>query len=114
MHKPKNLPINAITLRLTEKLKIALSSQTQAAEAYFDEETLDSYDLSLDRDRFNQILTEQGFFERLDHRLDQVLQQAQRKNIAQQNIDAVLLVGGSAQIPAVQEWAARYFAPEKN
>jgi len=109
----QNLPINAITLRLTEKLKIALSSQTQAAEAYFDEETLDSYDLSLDRDRFNQILTEQGFFERLDHRLDQVLQQAQRKNIAQQNIDAVLLVGGSAQIPAVQEWAARYFAPEK-
>ncbi len=109
----QGLPINAVTLRLVEKLKIALSHQPSASEAYFDEETLDSYDLTLDRDRFNQILTEQGFFERLDNRLDQVLQQGQRQNINEPAIDAVLLVGGSAQIPAVQDWAARHFAPEK-
>lgn len=109
----QDLPITAVTLRLVEKLKIALSSQPSAAEAYFDEETLDSYDLALDRDKFNQILTEQGFFERLDSRLEQVLQQGQRQNVSEQAIDAVLLVGGSAQIPAVQDWAARHFAPEK-
>ncbi|MGB3299921.1 MAG: Hsp70 family protein [Phormidesmis sp.] len=109
----QGLPITAVTLRLVEKLKIALSSQLSAAEAYFDEETLESYDLALDRDRFDQILTEQGFFERLDRRLEQVLQQGQRRNVSEQAIDAVLLVGGSAQIPAVQAWAARHFAPEK-
>lgn len=109
----QGLPITAVTLRLVEKLKIALSSQPSAAEAYFDEETLDSYDLELDRDRFHHILSEQGFFERLERRLDQVLQQGQKQNINKPDIDAVLLVGGSAQIPAVQDWAARHFAPEK-
>ncbi len=109
----QGLPITAVTLRLVEKLKISLSHQLSAAEAYFDEETLDSYDLRLDRDRFHQILAEQGFFERLDNRLNQVLQQGQQKNISEQAIDAVLLVGGSAQIPAVQDWAARHFSPDK-
>ena len=109
----QQMPINATTLRLAEKLKIALSTQTSAAEAFFDEETLDSYDLQLDRDCFNTILTEQGFFERLDNRLDQVLQQARRQNLTDTDIDAVLLVGGTAQIPAVQAWAQSHFDAEK-
>ncbi len=109
----QGLPITAVTLRLAEKLKIALSSATSATEAYFDEETLESYELALDRDRFYQILSEQGFFIRLDNRLDQVLQQAQRQNITPEAIDAVLLVGGSAQIPAVKAWAARHFESDK-
>jgi len=107
------LPITPLTLRLVEKLKIALSFEQTAEEAYFDEETLDSYELTLSRDRLEDILTSQGFFDRLDSRLDQVLQQAQRQNLALGDIDAVLLVGGSAQIPAVQAWAARHFGPEK-
>ncbi len=114
--KAQALPVTALTLRLAERLKIALSSAAATetcSEAYFDEETLDSYELSLTRDRFEQILTEQGFFERLDHRLAQVMQQAQRQNITAANIDAVLLVGGSAQIPAVQSWARRHFDPDK-
>ncbi|MEL7071558.1 MAG: Hsp70 family protein [Cyanobacteria bacterium J06581_3] len=111
--KTQDLPTTAITLRLAEKLKIALSSQTEASEAYFDEETLDSYDLSLSRTQLETILTEQGFFERLDYRLEQILQQAQRQEITATDIDAVLLVGGSAQIPAVKSWTVRHFAPEK-
>ncbi|MEM8502130.1 MAG: Hsp70 family protein [Cyanobacteria bacterium P01_D01_bin.1] len=107
------LPITPLTLRLVEKLKISLSSAQTAEEAYFDEETLDSYELTLTRDCLEDILTEKGFFDRLDSRLDQVLQQAQRQNLTLDNIDAVLLVGGSAQIPAVQAWAARHFGIEK-
>lgn len=113
----QDLPITPVTLRLAERLKIALSGTLSGAElateAYFDEETLDSYDLAMDRDRFESILAEQGFFDRLDARLEQVLQQGQRQNISAQNIDAVLLVGGTAQIPAVKSWVARHFAPEK-
>ncbi|MGC1306663.1 MAG: Hsp70 family protein [Phormidesmis sp.] len=109
----QDLPITPITLRLAEKLKIALSSEQSATEAYFDEETLDSYELSLDRVGLEKILTQRGFFERLDSRLEQVLQQAQRQNIRAENIDAVLLVGGSAQIPAVKAWAQRHFKADK-
>lgn len=117
-HTTQDLPKTALTLRLAEKLKIALSEEDLApeqtvTEAYFDEETLDSYELSMSRDRLEAILTEKGFFDRLDKRLDQVLQQAQRKNIASQDIDAVLLVGGSAQLPAVKRWIARHFSPDK-
>ncbi len=112
-YQVQDLPITAVTLRLVEKLKIALSSAQSATEAYFDEETLDSYELSLDRSHLEKILTEQGFFDRLDNRLDQLLQQAQRQNIRAQDIDAVLLVGGSAQIPAVQDWVRRHFDSDK-
>ena len=109
----QGLPKTAVTLRLVEKLKIALSSKEQATEAYFDEETLDSYELSLERDRFNQILTEKGFFNRLENRLEQVLQQASRQNIGIPDIDAVLLVGGSAQIPTIHTWAESHFDTDK-
>lgn len=112
-HYTQDLPVTALTLRLVEKLKIALSSAQSATESYFDEETLDSYDLSLDRDRLEKILAEQGFFSRLDNRLDQLLQQAQRQSIRAEDIDAVLLVGGSAQIPAVKDWVCRHFDPGK-
>ena len=109
----QGLPKTAVTLRLVEQLKIALSSSTEATEAYFDEATLDSYELSLARDRLNQILTEKGFFDRLENRLDQVLQQANRQGVSLSDIDAVLLVGGSAQIPAIHTWAESHFDPDK-
>ncbi|EDX83785.1 DnaK family protein [Synechococcus sp. PCC 7335] len=109
----QSLPLTPLTLRLVEKLKIALSSSQTAEEAYFDEETLESYELSLTCDRLEDILSKKGFFERLDTRLDQVFQQAQRQNLSADDVDAVLLVGGSAQIPAVQSWAAGHFGVEK-
>ncbi len=111
--KSQSLPITPLTLRLVEKLKIELSNEQSTTEAYFDEETLDSYELSLNRDQFEQILTAEGFFERLDNRLDQVMQQAQRQGVVANDIDAVLLVGGSAQIPAVKTWIGKHFEASK-
>ena len=61
-----NLPLSALTLRLAEQLKIQLSTALSASESYFDDETFDSYELTLTRDQFEAILQRQGFFERLD------------------------------------------------
>jgi molecular chaperone DnaK (HSP70) len=102
-----------LTTRLAERLKIQLSLQTQATEVYFDDETLDSYQLQLNRDQFEAILRENQFFERLETAMNQVLQQARRQGIDTSEIDAVLLVGGTVQIPAVQTWVQQYFQPEK-
>ncbi|MBD2462928.1 Hsp70 family protein [Oscillatoria sp. FACHB-1407] len=102
-----------VTLRLAERLKIQLSSQTEATEAYFNDETLESYELKLDRDRFTQILQEHQFFERLDELMTQVLRQARRQGLEADDIDAVMLVGGTAQIPAVKDWVEQYFPVEK-
>ncbi|MEO1068417.1 MAG: Hsp70 family protein, partial [Cyanobacteria bacterium J06638_6] len=75
----QGVPNDAVVQRLAERLKIALSDQTEAAEAYFDDETFDTYDLALTRDQFEEILTQNQFFERLNKGLNQVLQQGQRQ-----------------------------------
>ncbi|HEY9877232.1 MAG TPA: Hsp70 family protein [Leptolyngbyaceae cyanobacterium] len=109
----QGLPVSPLTLRLSERLKIQLSSQEQATEVYFNDETFETFELALSREQFDVILRENQFFDRLDARLTQVLQQSQRQGIEVGDIDAVLLVGGTAQIPAVQEWVRGFFPPEK-
>ncbi|PSB22853.1 molecular chaperone DnaK [filamentous cyanobacterium CCP1] len=111
--KTQNVAPTALTARLAERLKIQLSQQPTATEVYFNDETFESYELHLDRDRFHTILQEHQFFERLDAAMTQVLQQAQRQGLTPTEIDAVLLVGGTTQIPVVQEWIGQYFPTEK-
>jgi molecular chaperone DnaK (HSP70) len=109
----QGLASTPLTLRLAERLKIQLSQQTEATEAYFNDETLESYELQMDRDRFTTLLREHQFFERLDESMTQVLRQARRQGLEPPDIDAVLLVGGTAQIPAVKAWVEQYFEPGK-
>lgn len=107
------LAVSPLTTRLAERLKIQLSLQPQAQEVYFDDETFESYELQLSRDQFEAILEQHQFFERLDDCMAQVLQQARRQGLDVSDIDAVLLVGGTSQIPAVQSWVQQYFEPGK-
>jgi molecular chaperone DnaK (HSP70) len=111
--KTQGLTVSPLTMRLAEKVKIQLSTQTQASEVYFNDETFESYELELDRDTLENILREHSFFERLDESMTQLLQQARRQGIEVGDINAVLLVGGTVQIPAVQTWIKQYFASEK-
>jgi molecular chaperone DnaK (HSP70) len=111
--KTQDIAATPLITRLAERLKIQLSLQTQAQEVYFNDETFESYDLSLTRDRFEQILRDHQFFESLDTAMEQVLQQARRQGLAVADIDAVLLVGGTVQIPAVQMWVKQYFDESK-
>ncbi len=60
--KNQGIEKTPLTTRLAEKLKIQLSWQQQATEVYFDDESLESYELELGRDRFEEFLTENGFF----------------------------------------------------
>lgn len=109
----QGLSKSPLTTRLAERLKIKLSSQTQASEVYFNDETFDSYELELDRNSFEEILKQHQFFEQLDTLMTQVLQQGRRNGIEVTDIDAVLLVGGTIQIPSVQKWIQQYFAQTK-
>ena len=107
------IPKSSLTTRLAERLKIKLSSQTEATEVFFDDETLASYELNLTRDRFDDILQQQQFFAQLDELMTQVLQQARRNGVEITDINAVLLVGGTVQIPSVQNWIKQYFDESK-
>jgi molecular chaperone DnaK (HSP70) len=109
----QGLTRSPLTTRLAERLKIQLSQKPSASEVYFNDETFESYELKLDRNAFESILKEHQFFEILDDKMAQLLQQGRRSGIEVSDIDAVLLVGGTAQIPAVQEWVKQYFDSSK-
>ncbi|MBD2667347.1 DnaK-type molecular chaperone [Richelia sinica FACHB-800] len=111
--KTQGLPVSSLTTRLAEKLKIQLSTHPQASEVYFHDETFESYELDLNRGSLEQILKENGFFDRLHESMMLLLQQAKRQGIELDDIHAVLLVGGTVQLPAVQTWIQQYFEPEK-
>jgi molecular chaperone DnaK (HSP70) len=111
--RTQGLAISPLTTRLAERLKIQLSLQPQAQEVFFNDETFESYELQLTRSQFETILQEHQFFERLDECMAQVLQQAKRLGLEVSDIDAVLLVGGTAQIPAVQSWIKGYIDATK-
>jgi molecular chaperone DnaK (HSP70) len=104
---------NSLTTRLAERLKIQLSTKNKAEEVYFNNQTLETYELDLDRSTFMEILQQHQFFEQLDNLMTSLLQQGRRNGVEVMDIDAVLLVGGSSQIPAVQEWVKQYFPQSK-
>ncbi|HAA32927.1 MAG TPA: molecular chaperone DnaK [Cyanobacteria bacterium UBA8553] len=109
----QGLTRSPLTLRLAERLKIELSQKPSANQVYFNDETLETYELKLDRNTFETILKKHQFFEILDDRMAQLLQQGRRAGIEVSDIDAVLLVGGTGQIPAVQNWVKQYFDTSK-
>jgi molecular chaperone DnaK (HSP70) len=109
----QGLAVSPLTLRLAERLKIQLSLQTPAQEVYFDDATFESYDLQLERSQFEAILQQQQFFDKLDGAMQQIIQQSQRQGLELSDVNAVLLVGGTAQIPAVQTWVKQYFDAAK-
>ncbi len=109
----QGLVASPLTTRLAERLKIQLSAQNEATEVYFNDETFESYELELDRCTFENILKEHQFFEQLDQSMTQLLQQARRQGLEVSDINAVLLVGGTVQMPSVQTWVQQYFEPEK-
>ncbi|OKH18462.1 Hsp70 family protein [[Limnothrix rosea] IAM M-220] len=111
--KQQNLPKDALSLRLVERLKIQLSEKNKASEVYYNAETFESIELNLTRAEFEGILQEQGFVGQLDGLMEQLLQQARRNGVSKEDIEAVLLVGGTSQIPAVQAWLKSYFLEEK-
>ncbi|MFN7658679.1 MAG: Hsp70 family protein, partial [Dolichospermum sp.] len=111
--KSQGLPVSSLTARLAEKVKIQLSTQDQVTEVYFDDQTFTSYEMNLNRDTLEKILRENGFFDQLDSAMMTLLQQGRNYNIEIDDINAVLLVGGTVQLPIIQTWIEQYFQPEK-
>jgi len=111
--KNQAIPRNALTMRLAERLKISLSIQDSAEEVYFDDRSFNSYELYLNRENLAQILEQHQFFTNLDQSLNQIQAQAEQKGLKLNQIDGVILVGGSCQLSALHTWVQSYFAAEK-
>jgi molecular chaperone DnaK (HSP70) len=100
-------------LEIAEKLKIRLSHQQIAQETWLDDQSFKSYELTLTRDKLEEILERQQLLEQLRLALDEVINLAQNKGINKREIERVLLVGGSCFIPAVKNLIVSYFGKNK-
>ncbi len=100
-------------LEVAERLKIRLSTAVEARESWFDDENFISHELQLNQGEFAEILEERQLLEQLRGALDEVLAIALSKGISKADIEQVLLVGGSCQIPAVQQLVISYFGRQK-
>lgn len=100
-------------LEIAEKLKIQLSSTAEVKESWFDDENFIAYELKLNREEFAEILETNQLLEQLRQALDEVLAIALSKGVNKAAIEHVLLVGGSCQIPAVQQLIISYFGKQK-
>ncbi len=109
----KGLQVTSLIMRLAEKLKIQLSVGMTATEVFFDDQAFETYEFQLTRTELEQILTSKGLFSQLDDLLKSINQQIDRQTITFSAIDAVLLVGGTSQMPAIQAWISQYFEPSK-
>ena len=96
-------------LEVVERLKIRLSTAQSAKEAWFDDENFMSHELQLQRDELAEILEDRQLLAQLRDCIDEVLAIALAKGIGKIDIEQVLLVGGTCQIPAVQQLVKAYF-----
>jgi molecular chaperone DnaK (HSP70) len=85
----------------------------EAKESWFDDENFISHELQLTQADLAEILEERQLLEQLRQALDEVLAIALSKGISKADIEQVLLVGGSCQIPTVQQLVISYFGRQK-
>ncbi|MEN9233034.1 MAG: Hsp70 family protein [Gloeomargarita sp. DG02_1_bins_92] len=102
-----------LTLQIAEGLKIQLSAQPSSHQLYFDPQKQVTQNWFLDRTELEQILREHDFFAQLDTAMQHLLEQARVQGYRPRDVDAVLLIGGTSQMPAVSQWLQSYFPAEK-
>lgn len=100
-------------LEIAERLKITLSYQPEATDSWLDDETFTAYEFHLTQTRLSDILEERQLIEQVRQALDEVLAIARNQGVRKADIEQVLLVGGSCQIPAIQTLVSSYFGRSK-
>jgi len=97
-------------LMQAEQLKCKLSDTEQALTVWVDGQGV-SQALQLDRATLAQLLEHQGLFQQLDGLLEQVLAQGRRVGVGLEHINAVLPVGGTSRLQAIQDWLQQRLSP---
>ena len=96
-----------------EAAKIRLSTHETAELSVFDPDHNKTYHADFTRTQFEDLLERQGFFESIQKTIDKVLRAARTKGLFQEDIEAVLMVGGTSMIPAVRRLVRTTFGSER-
>ena len=90
-------------LEVVERMKCSLSSTEQALGVWLPGAG-PPQELRLSRPQLDQLLQEKGLMALLDELLETVLASARAQGVALKDVDAVLPVGGTSQLPSVRHW----------
>lgn len=96
-----------------EKLKIDLSFHENASFDYFDADQFRSISSKYSRARLEELLGDKEFYAQIQRAVDEVLDQAQMKGLGKNDVETVLLVGGTCLMPSVQRSIKQIFGKEK-
>ncbi len=96
-----------------EKVKIQLSTQPQATISVIDPQTGSVLATDYTRTDFEALLESHGALTTIERTLRRALNSAYERGYDEDRIKAVLMVGGSSQIPIIQHLLQRSFGPER-
>ncbi len=97
-------------LTACEQAKIALSTK-ESAVIEFEADT-QSHQVTITRDDLERLLEANGFYAAVRCVIDKVMHVAHRRSIFKEDINTVLMVGGTALMPAVQRVLKEYFSDQ--
>lgn len=92
-----------------EQAKEALSSHESARVAAINPETGRALSMEITRQGFEDLLDEKDFFSDIDRTLRRAMNRARERGYGEDQIQSVLMVGGSSLIPSVQKTIRRIF-----
>ena len=87
-----------------ERLKCHLSSEMEAMTLWSPSPSQPALELRLRRSELELLLHEHQLLNLLDELLEQVLASARANGVTEQEIDAVLPVGGCSRVPLIRNW----------
>lgn len=106
-------PLSRALLVECERVKERLSFQDSTAVSVQDESLGVVLKAQFTRTSFENLLEEREMFRLLDHTIRRALNASREKGYDEESVRAVLLVGGSSMIPAVQRSVQRFFGKER-
>jgi molecular chaperone DnaK len=110
--EPVRLLSNAL-LVACEKAKEDLSTSEATSIDVVDPTTKASLCAELSRIQFENLLDQHELFTEINRTVKSALNAARERGYSEENIQAVLMVGGSSSIPAVQRTLRQYFGKDK-
>lgn len=96
-----------------ERAKVRLSDYERADVTAMNPNTGAVLSAEFTRSRFEELLDENEAFTQIDQTIRRALNAARERGYQEDDIKAVLLVGGSSQIPSVQRTVRRIFGKER-
>jgi molecular chaperone DnaK (HSP70) len=96
-----------------EAAKIRLSEYESAEVGIFDADKYRTYRATFTRTQFEDLLDRHEFYSIIQKTVDKVLRGARARGIFPEDIGAVLLVGGTSQIPSVRRMLRALFGSER-